>query len=126
MPKHKLSGAQRRKKQKNDEKEALKSKELMSKFLYSKKVKTDDTESESESEDDCRDEGSYQLFAENEEDSMDQGGEDTRDPDPNNDSDGKNEEMVEDLPIPAVLSFFDVGFLKFYQTTQRPIMSQKS
>ena len=36
MPTHKLSGAQRRKKQKNDEKEALKSKELMSKFLYSK------------------------------------------------------------------------------------------
>ena len=97
----------------------------MSKFLYLKKAKTDDTESESESEDDIRDEGSYQLFAENEEDSMDQGGEDTRDPDPNNDSDGKNEEMVEDLPIPAVLSFFDVGFLKFDQTTQRPIMSQR-
>ena len=54
---------------------------------------------------------------------MDQGGEDTRDPDPNNDSDGKNEEMVEDFPIPAVLSFLDVGFLKFYQT-QRPIVSQ--
>ena len=112
------------KKQKNDEKEAIKSKELMSKFLYSKKAKTDDAESESESEDDSRDEGSYQLFAENEEDSMDQGGEDTRDPDPNNDSDGKNEEMVEDLPIPAVLSFLDVGFLKFDETTQRPIMSQ--
>ena len=124
MPKNKLSGAQRRKKQKNDEKEALKSKELMSKFLYSKKAKTDDAESESESGDDSRDEGSYQLFAENEEDSMDQGGEDTRDPDPNNDSDGKNEELVEDLPIPAVLSFLDVGFLKFDQTTQRPIMSQ--
>ena len=118
MPKHKLRWAQRRKKQKNDEKEALKSKILMSKFLYSKKTKTNDTESESESEVDSRDEGSYQLFAENEEDSMDQGGEDTRDLDPNNDSDGKNEEMVEDLPIPAVLSFFDVGFLKFYQTTQ--------
>ena len=72
MPKHKLNGAQRRKKQKNDEKEALKSKELMSKFLYSKKAKTDDAESESESEDDSilkrteseseddsRDEGSY-------------------------------------------------------------------
>ena len=56
------------------------------------------------------------MFAENEEDSMDQGGEDTRDPDPNNDSDGKNEETVEDLPIPAVLSFLDVGFLKFDQT----------
>ena len=111
MPKHKLRGAQRRKKkQKNDEKEALKSKELTSKFLYSKKAKTDDAESESESEDDSilkhtesepedgsRDEGSYQLFAENEEDSMDQGGEDTRDPDPNNDSDGKNEEMVKEL-----------------------------
>ena len=124
MPKHKLSGAQRRKKQKNDEKVALKSKELMSKSLYSKKVKTDDTESESEPEDDSRDEGSYQLFAENEEDSMDQEGEDTRDPDPNNDSDGKNEEIVEDLPIPAVLSFFDVGFLKFDQTAQRPIMLQ--
>ena len=123
MPKHKLSGAQRRKKQKNDEKEALKSKELMSKFLYLKKAKTDDTESESESEDDSRDEGSYQLFAENEEDSMDQGGEDTRDPDPNNDSDGKNEEMVEDLPIPAVLSFFDVGFLKFDQTTHLELRS---
>ena len=103
MPKHKLSGAQRRKKQKNDEKEAFKSKKLLSKSLYSKKAKTDDTESESESEDDSRDENSYQLFAENEEDSMDQGGEDTRNPDPNNDSDGKNEEMVEDLPIPAVL-----------------------
>ena len=37
----------------------------MIKFLYSKKVKTDDAESESESEDDSRDEGSYQLFAEN-------------------------------------------------------------
>ena len=49
---------------------------------------------------------------------MGQGGEDTRDPDPNNDSDGKNEETVEDLPIPAVLSFLDVGFLKFDQTTQ--------
>ena len=61
MPKHKLSGAQRRKKQKNDEKEALKSEELMSKFLNSKKAKTDDAESESESEDDSRDEGSYQL-----------------------------------------------------------------
>ena len=96
-----------KKKQKNDEKEGLKSKELMSKFLYSK-TKTDDAESESESEDDSilkhtesesedgsRDEGSYQLFAENE-DSMDQGGEDTRDPDLNNDSDGKNEEMVEE------------------------------
>ena len=35
------------------------------------------------------------MFAENE-DSMDQGGEDTRDPDPNNDSDGKNGEMVEE------------------------------
>ena len=104
MPKHKLSGAQRRKKQKSDEKEALKFKELMSKFLYSKKVKTDDAESESESEDDSRGEGSY--------------------PDPNNDSDGKNEEMVEDLSIPAVLSFLNVGFLKFDQTTQRPIMSQ--
>ena len=78
MPKHKLSGAQRRKKQKNDEKEALKSKELISKFLYSKKAKIDDAESESESEDDSilkhteseseddsRDEGSYQLFAQN-------------------------------------------------------------
>ena len=32
--------------------------------------------------------------------------------------------MVEDLPIPAVLSFLDVGFLKFDQTTQRPIISQ--
>ena len=60
MPKHKLSGAQRRKKQKNNEKEAFKSKELMSKSLYSKKAKTDDTESESESEDDSRDENSYQ------------------------------------------------------------------
>ena len=49
---------------------------------------------------------------------MGQGGEDTRDPDPNNDSDSKNEETVEDLPIPAVLSFLDVGFLKFDQTTQ--------
>ena len=94
----------------------------MSKFLYSKKAKTDDAESESESEDDSKDEGSYQLFAENEEDSMDQGGEDTRDRDPNNDSDGKNKEMVEDLPIPAVLSFLDVGFLKSDQTTQQPIM----
>ena len=94
-------------KQKNDEKEALKSKELMRMFLYSK-TKTDDAESESESEDDSilkhtesesedgsSDEGSYQLFAENEY-SMDQGGEDTRDSDPNNDSDGKNEEMVEE------------------------------
>ena len=53
---------------------------------------------------------------------MDQGGKDTRDPDPNNDSDGKNEEMVEDLPIPAVLSFLDVCFLKFDQIM--PIMSQ--
>ena len=70
-----------KKKQKNIEKEALKSKELMSKFLYLKKAKTDDAESESESEDDSilkhtkseseddsRDESSYQLFAENEED----------------------------------------------------------
>ena len=78
MPKHKLSGAQRQKKQKNDEKEALKSKELISKFLYLKKAKTDDAESESESEDDSvlkhtkseseddsRYEGSHQLFAEN-------------------------------------------------------------
>ena len=53
----------------------------MSKFLYLKKAKTDDAESESESEDDSilkhtkseseddsRDEGSYQLFAKNEED----------------------------------------------------------
>ena len=45
---------------------------------------------------------------------MDQGGEDTRDLDPNNDSGGTNEEMVEGLPIPAVLLFLDVGFLKFY------------
>ena len=137
MPKHKLSGAQRQKKQKNDKNEALKSKELMSKFLYSKKAKTDDAESESESEDDSilkyteseseddsRDEGSCQLFAVNGESSMEQGGEDTHDPDPNNASDGKIEEMVEGLPIPAVLLFLDVGFLKFDQTTQQPIMLQ--
>ena len=104
-----------KKKQKNDEKEALKSKELMSKFLYSKKEKTDDAESESESEDYSRDEGSYQLFAEDEEDSMDQGGEDTRYPDHKNDSDDKNEEEAGDLLTPAVLSFLDVGFLKFDQ-----------
>ena len=55
---------------------------------------------------------------------MDQGGKDTRDQDPNNDSDGKNEKMIEDLPIPAVLSFLDVCFLKFEQTTQRAIMSE--
>ncbi|XP_012555157.1 uncharacterized protein LOC105843842 [Hydra vulgaris] len=55
---------------------------------------------------------------------MDQGNEDTCDSDPNNDSDGKNEEMVEDPPIPAVLPFLHVGFLKFDQTTQQPIMSQ--
>ncbi|XP_065658009.1 uncharacterized protein LOC136082529 [Hydra vulgaris] len=149
MSKHKLTGAQRRKKQENDEKEALKYKELMSKFLYSKKAKTVDAETESESEDDSIlkhtesesedesiDKGIYQLFVENEEDSMDQGCEDTRDLDPNNDSDDKNKEMVEDLPTPAVFSFLDfkkptfikflkaVGFLKFDQTTQRPIMLQ--
>nr|XP_047144628.1 metabotropic glutamate receptor 4-like [Hydra vulgaris] len=57
---------------------------------------------DSESEDDSRGEGSYQLFAKNEEDLMNHGGKDTRNPDPSDDSDGKNEERVEDLPIPAV------------------------
>ena len=40
--------------------------------------------------------------------------------------DVKNEEMVEDLPIPTVLSFLDVGFLKFDQTIQRPHHVAKS
>ena len=54
---------------------------------------------------------------------MDQGSEGICDP--TNDSEGSNEQMVDDdLPIPDVLSFLDVGYIKFDQTTQRAILSQ--